>query len=91
MNKSQLINTVAEKSGLKKKDADAAVNAFFEALEEALVAGEKVQFFGFGNFSVEERGERKGRNPATGETITIPASKQVKFAPASTLKAKVNG
>lgn len=91
MNKSQLINAVAEKSGLKKKDADAAVNAFFEALEQALAEGEKVQLFGFGNFSVEERSERKGRNPATGESITIPATKQVKFAPASTLKAKING
>ncbi len=91
MNKTQLINTVAEKTGLKKKDADAAVNAFFEALEDTLVSGEKVQLFGFGNFSVEERAERKGRNPATGESITIPATKQIKFAPASVLKAKING
>lgn len=90
MNRTQLISTVAEKTGLKKKDAEAAVAAVLEAVEASLVAGEKVQLFGFGNFSVEERAARQGRNPATGETITIPASKQIKFAPASVLKAKVN-
>jgi len=91
MNRTQLISAVAEKTGLKKKDAEIAVAAVLDAVEDSLVAGEKVQLFGFGNFSVEERAARQGRNPATGETITIAASKQIKFAPASVLKAKVNG
>lgn len=91
MNRSQLVIAVAEKTGLKKKDAEAAVAAVLDSVEGALVNGEKVQIFGFGNFSVEERAERQGRNPATGATITIPASKQIKFAPASVLKTKVNG
>ena len=91
MNRTQLISAVAEKTGLKKKDAEIAVAAVLDAVEDSLVAGEKVQLFGFGNFSVEERAARQGRNPATGETITIAASKQIKFAPASVLKEKVNG
>ena len=91
MNRSQLVSAVAEQTGLKKKDAEAAVAAVFASIEDALVKEEKVQLFGFGNFSVDHREARQGRNPATGESITIPASKQVKFAPASTLKAKVNG
>ncbi len=91
MNKTQLVNIVAEKAGLKKKDAEVAVDAVLASIEDCLVAGEKVQLFGFGNFSVESRAERKGRNPATGESIVIPASKQIKFAPASVLKTKVNG
>lgn len=66
MNKTQLIDVVATKTGLKKKDADAAVAAIFEAIEEALVAGEKVQVIGFGSFEVKERAARTGRNPATG-------------------------
>ena len=91
MNKSQLISAVAEKTGLKKKEAEAAVVAVLEAVEASLVNEEKVQLFGFGTFSVDKRAERQGRNPATGESITIPASKLVKFAPASALKEKVNG
>lgn len=91
MNRTQLVSAVAEKTGLKKKDAEAAVAAVFASIEESLVKEEKVQLFGFGTFNVERREARQGRNPATGESITIPASKQVKFAPASTLKEKVNG
>ena len=90
MNRSQLVSAVAEKTGLKKKEADAAVAAVIASIEESLVDGEKVQLFGFGTFSVECREARQGRNPATGESIMIPASKQIKFAPASSLKAKVN-
>ncbi len=90
MNRSQLVSAVAEKTGLKKKEADAAVAAVLASIEESLVKEDKVQLFGFGTFSVESREARQGRNPATGESIMIPASKQIKFAPASSLKAKVN-
>lgn len=90
MNKTQLINVVAKDANLSKKDAEAAVNSVFNAIETALVDGEKVQLIGFGSFSVKERGERTGRNPATGATITIPASKQPAFAAGKELKAKIN-
>ena len=90
MNRTQLVNAVAEKTGLKKKDAEVALAAVLDSIETALVQDEKVQIFGFGTFTVEERAARQGRNPATGETIEIPASKQIKFAPASVLKSKVN-
>ena len=90
MNRSQLVSAVAEKTGFKKRDAEAAVDAVIAAIEGALVNEEKVQLFGFGTFNVDRREARQGRNPATGETITIPASKQVKFAPAAALKTKVN-
>lgn len=90
MNRSQLVAAVAEKAGLKKKDAEAAVEAVFGAVEGALVAGDKVQIFGFGTFGTKTRAARQGRNPATGATITVPASKVVSFAPASVLKGKVN-
>lgn len=90
MNKSQLIDVVSKDTGLKRKDAEAAVNSVFSAIESALVDGEKVQLIGFGSFSVKERGERTGRNPATGATITIPASKQPDFAAGRDLKAKIN-
>ncbi len=91
MNRSQLVSAVSEQTGLKKKEAEAAVAAVLGSIEGALVNEDKVQLFGFGTFSVDTRAERQGRNPATGESITIPASKQIKFAPATSLKAKVNG
>ena len=91
MNKTQLIDVVAAKTGLKKKEADAAVEAVFTAIEEALVAGEKVQVIGFGSFDVKERAARTGRNPATGATIEIPASKYPAFSAGQALKNKVNG
>lgn len=90
MNKTELIEVVAQKADLKKKDAEAAVNAVFAAFEDALVAGEKVQLIGFGTIEVKSKVARTGRNPATGETITIPASKQIKFSAGKTLKDKVN-
>lgn len=90
MNKTQLINVVAKDTGLNKKAAEAAVNSVFSAIESALVDGEKVQLIGFGSFSVKERGERTGRNPATGKAITIPASKQPAFSAGKELKEKVN-
>ena len=90
MNKTQLIDVVAVKTGLKKKEADAAVNAAIEAIAEALKAGDKVQLIGFGTFEVKERAARDGRNPKTGETITIAASKHPAFTAGKALKDSVN-
>ena len=74
MNKSQVIDVVAQKTGLKKKEAEGVVNAFLSTIEDALAAGEKVQLVGFGTFETKERAARIGRNPATKESIEIPAS-----------------
>ncbi|MBQ2308514.1 MAG: HU family DNA-binding protein [Clostridia bacterium] len=90
MNKTQLIDVVATKTGLKKKDAEAAVNAVNEAIVEALKAGDKVQVIGFGTYEVKERAAREGRNPKTGETITIAASKAPVFSAGKALKDAVN-
>ena len=90
MNKTELIEVVAQKADLKKKDAEAAVNAVFAAFEDALAAGEKVQLIGFGTLEVKTKAARTGRNPATGESIEISASKQIKFSAGKTLKDKVN-
>jgi len=89
MNKTDLINAVAEKSELSKKDATKAVDAVFDAVAEALKDGDKVQLIGFGNFEVRERSARKGRNPQTGEEIDIPASKVPAFKPGKALKDAV--
>lgn len=86
MNKSDLINKVAEVSELSKKDATKAVEAVFDAISEALQSGDKVQLVGFGNFEVRERSARKGRNPQTGEEIDIPSSKIPAFKPGKALK-----
>ena len=86
MNKSELINVVTEVTELKKKDSEAAVNAVLDAIADALKNGDKVQLIGFGSFEVKERAERKGRNPATGEEITIAASKNIGFSASSALK-----
>ncbi|WAH36137.1 HU family DNA-binding protein [Alicyclobacillus dauci] len=89
MNKQDLINKTAEKSGLTKKDSEAVVNGIFESIEEALSAGEKVQILGFGTFEVRERAARSGRNPQTGEVIEIPAGKVPAFKAGNNLKEKV--
>ncbi len=89
MNKTQLIDVVATKTGLKKKEADAAVSATIEAIAEALKAGDKVQLIGFGTFEVKERGAREGRNPKTGEAMTIAASKRPVFSAGKALKDSV--
>jgi DNA-binding protein HU-beta len=86
VNKTDLVNKVAEKAGLKKKDAELAVNSVFEVIEEALANGEKVQVIGFGTFETRTRAARTGRNPQTGETITIPASTVPAFKPGNKLK-----
>ena len=71
MNKTELIEAIAGQTGLKKKDAEAAVVAFVNAVETALSKGEKVQLVGFGTFETKTRGAREGRNPKTGETIPL--------------------
>jgi DNA-binding protein HU-beta len=90
VNKADLVAKIAEKSELTKKDAEKALNAFIEAVEEALKNGDKVQLVGFGTFEVRERAERKGRNPQTREEITIPASKAPIFKAGKALKDLVN-
>lgn len=90
MNKTQIIEAVVKETGLKKKDAEAAVSAVFASIENALCAGDKVQLVGFGTFEVKERAARQGINPATRQTITIPASKHLSFAAGKTLKTKIN-
>ena len=86
MNKMDLVNKVADKTGLKKKDAELAVNSVFESIEEALASGDKVQVIGFGTFETRSRSARSGRNPQTGETIEIPASTVPAFKPGNKLK-----
>jgi len=92
MNKADLVSKMAEKSGLTKKDAEAALNAFMESVEGALEVGDKVQLVGFGTFEVRERKPRQGRNPRNPEqVIEIPASKAPVFKAGKTLKEKING
>ena len=90
MNKTQLIEAVAKQAEIKKKDAEAAVNAVMAVIENALVEGDKVQLVGFGTFEVKERAAREGRNPKTGETIQIAASKCPAFSAGKGLKDSVN-
>ena len=89
MNKAELITEVAEKSGMTKKDAEKAVNAVVEAIEEALTAGDKVSLVGFGTFEVRSRAARTGRNPRTKEEIKIPATKIPAFKAGKQLKDKI--
>ena len=90
MNKTDLVEVVALKADLSKKDAEAAVKAVTEAIAEALAAGDKVQLIGFGTYAVKERAAREGRNPKTGEAMAIPASKVPTFAAGKALKDAVN-
>ena len=90
MNKTELIAAVAEKAEISKKDAEKAVKAFTDAVAEELAKGGKVQLVGFGNFEVSERPAREGRNPRTGETMTIAATKTPKFKVGKALKDMVN-
>jgi len=91
MNKTELVSAIAAKSGLSKKNSEAALNAMVASVEDALVAGEKVVLVGFGTFEVKQRAERKGRNPQTKEEIIIPASKAPVFKAGKGLKDKING
>ncbi|SDW50142.1 bacterial nucleoid protein Hbs [Lachnospiraceae bacterium KHCPX20] len=89
MNKTELIASMAEKTGLSKNDLNQAVKAFCDTITEAMKANDSVNLVGFGSFTVAERKERKGRNPSTGEEITIPASKTVKFKTGKALRAEI--
>ena len=90
MNKNDLIASVADSSGLTKADAGRAVDAVFASIEGALKGGDEVRIVGFGTFSVAHRAATTGRNPRTGETIQIAASKQPKFQAGAPLKEAVN-
>lgn len=90
MNKKELIAAMAEKAELTQKDAGKALDAFLVTVTEELVKGEKIQLTGFGNFEVTERAEREGRNPKTGETMKIAATKAPKFKAGKSLKDAVN-
>jgi DNA-binding protein HU-beta len=87
--KAEFVDKVAAKSGLSKKDAGAAVDAVISSIEESLQSGEEVSFTGFGKFHVANRGAREGRNPRTGETMTIAASRVPRFTAGSGLKQAV--
>lgn len=86
---SQIVDQVAERSGLSKSQAKQAVNAVFEAMTERLAVGDRIQVSGFGSFEIRNRAERQGTNPRTREKVTIPASKAVGFRAASGLKQRV--
>ena len=90
MNKTQLIQKIAENGNMTKKDAEVALNAVVAAISDAVAAGEKVQLSGFGSFDVKARDARTGRNPKTGEAVEIAASKRVVFTAAQALKDKIN-
>jgi len=90
VNKQELISSVAEKSGLTKKDSEKAVNAVFSSIEETLAKGDKVQLVGFGTFEVRKRAARKGRNPQTGAEIQIKAAKVPAFKAGKALKDSVS-
>ncbi len=90
MNKSELIDAVAEVANLPRAAAERAVNAVFDTIRDTLVKGEQVVLAGFGTFSVKERAARAGRNPRTGETIQIAASRVPSFKAGKTLKDAVN-
>ena len=90
MNKTELVAAMAEQTNLSKKDAEAALKAFIDVVSEELKKGEKVQLVGFGTFEVSERAAREGRNPQTGETMEIKASKTPKFKPGKALKDMMN-
>ncbi|OQA27459.1 MAG: DNA-binding protein HU [Firmicutes bacterium ADurb.Bin354] len=90
MNKTELVAAVAEKAGLSKKDAEAAVNAFTDTVTKELKKGEKVQLVGFGTFEVSKRSARTGRNPQTGATMKIAASKAPKFKAGKAFKDALN-
>ncbi|SFM73352.1 HU family DNA-binding protein [Thermodesulforhabdus norvegica] len=89
MTKAELVSKMAEKANISKANAEKALNAFIETVKEALSQGDKISLVGFGTFSVAERSAREGRNPKTGEKLTIPACKVVKFKPGNMLRDAV--
>ena len=90
MNKTELINVVSAETEVSKKDVDSVITATIKAITEALKEGDKVQIIGFGTFEVKAVAEREGRNPKTGETITIAAAKKPVFSASKVLKDEVN-
>ena len=91
MSKAELVEKIAEKAKLTKVDAERAVNAFINVVTASLKAGDDVTLVGFGTFTTGDRAERQGRNPQTGEAITISSKKVVKFKPGKALKEEVGG
>jgi len=89
MNKTELVEMVAKKTGMTKKDSGNAVSAVLDGITDTMVKGEKLQLVGFGTFEVRERKEREGRNPSTGEVIKIAAQKVPAFKPGKALKDQV--
>lgn len=90
MNKGDLVNAMAEKTGLSKKDTETSLNAFIDVVSDALAKKDKIQLVGFGTFETRERAARTGRNPQTGEELKISASTVPAFKPGKALKEKVN-
>ncbi|MDR5614925.1 HU family DNA-binding protein [Arsenophonus sp.] len=90
MNKTELINQIAEKADLTKKDSEKALNAFIETVIEKLKAGDEVQLVGFGSFQVKQRAAREGRNPQTGKALKIAAANVASFKAGKSLKEAVN-
>lgn len=91
MSKADLINVVVAKTEIKKKDVELVINAALDAIVDAMKAGDKVQLMGFGTFEVKETAEREGRNPKTGEAITIAAGKKPAFSASKALKDAIEG
>jgi len=91
MNKNDLVSQVAERAGLTKRDSERALNAFMQAVEEALSRGDRVSLVGFGTFEVRERKARVGRNPQTGQSIRIPAARVPTFKAGKSLRETVTG
>lgn len=89
MNKTELVNAVAEKADFSKKDADKAIAAVLDSITDALAQGDKVQIVGFGTFEVRARAEKQGRNPKTGEAMIVPASNLPAFKAGKALKEAV--
>lgn len=89
VNKNDLVATVAERTGLTKRDSEKAVNAVVDGIQDALAKGDRVSLVGFGTFEIRERGARVGRNPQTGQSISIPASKVPAFKAGKQLRDSV--
>lgn len=90
MNKNEFVAAIAAKSGMTKKDSEKALEAFMDVVTEELAGGGRIQLVGFGTFDVAERAAREGRNPQTGEPMTIPTSKAPRFKVGKVLKDAVN-
>ena len=91
MNKGDLAQAVSDKTGMSRSDANRAIDAVFRAISDALKKGEEVRVLGFGNFVVADKGPSTGRNPKTGETMEIAASKRARFKPGKALRDALNG